>query len=93
MPRIEFTEDELRPLIRAIVAETVASFLPLLEAAGSRLAFSEADAAAMLGLEEHVLRDERRRGRITASQIVGRRIRYSRADLIEYLAGRKYAPN
>jgi hypothetical protein len=42
-----------------------------------------------LGLHVHQLRDERRRGRIQASQIVGRRIRYLRADLERYLAERR----
>jgi hypothetical protein len=36
-----------------------------------------------------VLRDERRRGRIAASQVVGRRIRYKREDRTAYLAERR----
>jgi hypothetical protein len=49
------------------------------------LAYSEEAAARMIGLEPHQLRDERRRKRISASQIVGRRIRCTTADLVEYL--------
>jgi hypothetical protein len=59
---------------------------------GSRRAwqpFIEEEAARLLGLELHVLRDERRRGRIATSQIVGRRIRYTQADLLNYLAARR----
>jgi hypothetical protein len=59
------------------------------QSGGERLAYSEPEAARMLGLEEHVLRDERRRGRISASKIVGRRIRYTREDLTDYLASRR----
>jgi hypothetical protein len=55
-----------------------------------RIAYCEEAAARLLELEPHQLRDERRRGRITASTVVGRRIRYTRADLLEYLRRRRY---
>jgi hypothetical protein len=83
----------LIPLIRAVVTEVLAQLeadrqqLP----ADGRIAFSEEEAARMLGLEPHQLRDERRRGRVAASSIVGRRIRYTREDLIAYLAERRIA--
>ena len=83
----------LTPLVRQIVSETIAQ----LEAAraqipdAGQLAYSEEQAAALLALEPHVLRDERRRGRISASSVVGRRVRYSRQDLIDYLASRRIA--
>jgi hypothetical protein len=44
---------------------------------------------ALLGVEPHVLADERRRGRIGASQIMKRRVRYLREDLLAYLHGRR----
>src|SRR5262249_53987099 len=50
------------------------------------LAYSEAEGAALLGLHSWQLRDERLRGRIPASRITGRKIRYTRQDLLEYLA-------
>lgn len=77
---------ELAPVIEAAVAETMARIRADEAALGDRLAFSEQEAARLLGLESHQLRDERLRGRITASQIVGRRIRYLRQDLLDYLA-------
>jgi hypothetical protein len=83
--------DQLKPLISEIVEITLERLdkaratLP-----ADRLAFSEGEAAAMLGLEQHVLRDERLRGRISASQVVGRRIRYTRDDLVGYLLGRRF---
>jgi hypothetical protein len=79
----------LAPLIRAIAAEVVASLDAARQVADGKLAYSESEAAALLGLQPHVLRDERRRGRIGASSIVGRRIRYTRDDLVQYLASRR----
>src|SRR5262249_18492931 len=79
------------PIIRVVVAEVLAQLeadrqqLP----ENGRLAYSEEEAARMLGLEPHQLRDERRRGRIAASSIVGRRVRYTRNDLLGYLQERR----
>ena len=58
-----------------------------------KLAFTEAEAARLLSLNTHQLRDERLRGRITASKIVGNRIAYRREDLLEYLTSRRITPN
>src|SRR5262249_32972554 len=55
-----------------------------------RLAYAEAEAARLIGLKYHQLRDERLRGCIQASQIVGRRIRYLRNDLLDYLTSRRW---
>lgn len=84
--RVIFDDDDLRPLIKTIVAETLAQLTDDEARLGDMLAFDEPTAARMLSLESHQLRDERLRGRITASQIVGRRIRYVREDLMAYLA-------
>jgi hypothetical protein len=89
---INLDPETLRPL----VAEVVRQVLEQLDADrakldGPRLAYSEEEAARLLGLEPHCLRDERRRGRITASQIVGRRVRYIREDLVGYLQRRRIA--
>ena len=79
--------DALRPLIQTVVSETLAAVeqdrqrIP-----ADRLAFTEAEAAAMLGLNVHQLRDEREdKKRIAHTRIVGGRIRYSRDDLLAYL--------
>jgi hypothetical protein len=80
----------LRPLVHEVVAEVLARLEEARAATpDGRLCYSEEEAARLLGLEPHVLRDERRRGRITASQIVGRRIRYTREDLVGYLMARR----
>jgi hypothetical protein len=80
----------LQPLVRAIVAEVLAQIATDKAALPEgRLCWSESEAAALLGLHVHQLRDERRRGAIGASSIVGKRIRYLRADLENYLAARR----
>lgn len=89
--KLELNSEELRPLIQAVVKETLTQVESDRAKLDDKLAYSEQEAARMLGLDYHVLRDERLRGRIKASQIVGRRIRYTQADLLEYLAERRIA--
>src|SRR5262245_17955048 len=60
----------LTPLIKTVVEETVAQLERDRQQVGERLAYSEAEAARLLGLNVHQLRDERLRGRIQASQVV-----------------------
>jgi hypothetical protein len=87
---LQLPPEALGPLIEQVVVEVLARVererAQLLD---GRLAYCEEEAARLLGLEPHVLRDERRRGRISASQVVGRRIRYTRDDLLDYLRGRR----
>ncbi len=80
-----FDPAELAPIIAATVAETMARIRADEAELGERLAFSEQEAARLLDIEPHVLRDARLRGCISASRITGRRIRYARTDLLEYL--------
>jgi hypothetical protein len=81
--------DALRPLIREVVGETLAALEQDRAKISDRLAYSEAEAARLLGLHTHQLRDERLRKRVSASQIVGKRIRYTRDDLLRYLSERR----
>ena len=81
--------EALRPLLKQIVNEVLAEMEASRAQTDGKLAYTEDEAARLLGLESHQLRDERRRGRIAASQIVGRRIRYTRQDLIDYLLARR----
>jgi hypothetical protein len=81
--------DALRPIIKDIVAEVVAILEADRSRLGDRLAFSEAEAAALLGLHVHQLRDLRLEGKVAASKIVGGRIAYQRSDLLRYLAERR----
>jgi hypothetical protein len=75
--------ESLRPLVASVVAEALAA-LPADSA--KTLAYTEPEAAELLGLHPHQLRDERRRGRIGCSRIVGNQVRYTRRDLLDYLA-------
>jgi hypothetical protein len=89
---MQFTFDAatLRPLIKTVVEEVLAELEQVRATLPEdRLAYSEAEAAAKLGLQPWQLRDERRRGRISASGVVGRRVRYLREDLTAYLAARR----
>jgi hypothetical protein len=82
--------EALEPLIRHVVEEVLAKVeADRARLDGERVCYSEPEAAALLGLAPHQLRDERRRGRIAASSIVGRRVRYTREDLVQYLRGRR----
>jgi hypothetical protein len=83
--------DVLVPIIERAVDAAVSRLERRLAEHGHNQVLTEEEAAAILGLAPHVLRDERRRGRISASRIVGRRIRYVREDLFGYLDATKIA--
>ena len=83
--QVAFDPTEFEPIITRAVEAALAKLDELRGPLGDRLAFTEEEAARLIGLEAHQLRDERRRGRIAASQIVNRSIRYLRGDLLAYL--------
>lgn len=74
----------LRPLIAAAVRETLDEIQASDAKLGDRLGHTEPEAAALLGVAPHVLRDCRLRGEISARR-VGARYIYSRAALLEFL--------
>jgi hypothetical protein len=84
--------EALTPLVRKIVAEALAQLESARATVRDRLAFGEAEAAALLGLAPHQLRDERLRGRVKASVGPGKKILYTRAQLTEYLTRREWKP-
>jgi hypothetical protein len=84
---------DLAPVIRAAVEEAIAALDADRTLIGDRLAVGEAEAARLLSLHPHQLRDERLRGRIKASLGPGRKILYSREDLLEYLRSRRWEKN
>jgi hypothetical protein len=91
---LQFEPEVLRPLICQVVTETVAA----LEAdrariPDDRLAFSEEEAARMLGLKIFQLRDQRRLGRVGFSRGPGKRVLYIRQNLLDYLARRRVEPS
>jgi helix-turn-helix protein len=86
---MRFDVDTLRPLVREVVSEVLAALDADRARLGNRLAFSEAEAAELLGLNGNQLRDLRLDGKIAACRIVGGRIAYQRDDLLRYLTDRR----
>ena len=76
---VSIDEATLREIVQGVVRETLEVF-----AGDERLAFDEKDAAKLLGVPRHTLRDCRLRGEITAKKI-GKSWRYSRRTLIRFL--------
>lgn len=83
MARLEIDPRELEPIIKAAVAEAL-DRMEAERARLDRLGYTEAEAAALLGVRPHVLRDCRRRGEIQASKC-GSKIIYQRAELLRFL--------
>jgi len=75
---------DLRPVISAVVAEVLLEMRGEGATLNGCLAMDEAEAAAALGVQRHVLRDCRLRGELSASKI-GKKIVYSRHELLEFL--------
>ena len=82
--KIVIDEDELRPFVEQVVIQAVERLDRDRARVGDRLAFGEAEAAMMLGVPRHVLRDMRLRGEIIAGKL-GRRVVYSREQLLKIL--------
>jgi hypothetical protein len=79
-----------KPLIDMIVTETVLRLESERAMVNCKMACTEPEAACLLSLKPHQLRDERRRGRIHASIGPGHKILYSRDDLTRYLSSRRW---
>lgn len=75
---------DLQPLIEQVVAETIAKIEANQAKLNGRLAYSEPEAAALIGVQQHVLRDCRLRGEIQASK-AGKRWLYQRDELLRFL--------
>ena len=85
MAGISFDATELRPLVKLVLTEALAELDQLKTIHNGRMAYSEAEAANMLGLNQHQLRDLRLDGKISHTRIVGNRVRYQWQDLVAYL--------
>ena len=83
---LEFDPEDLQRLIAPIVAEVLGQTDQAQQRLGNgRLAYSEAEAAGLLGIARHSLRDSRLRGELVGTKI-GNRIFYEHAELLSYLA-------
>lgn len=85
---ISFSETDLRPLVEVVVAATLERLGDERQRIGDRLAYSEPEAAALLSVRPHVLRDARLRGEIAGFRI-GKGIRYERDELLRFLRRQK----
>ena len=82
--KITFDADDLRPLIELAVSEALEQAENDRARLNGRLAYRESEAAGLIGVQPHVLRDARLRGRINASKC-GRYILYQRSELLDFL--------
>ncbi|MEM9354447.1 MAG: helix-turn-helix domain-containing protein [Planctomycetota bacterium] len=78
-------EPELEAIVTTVVDRVLQSAPSRLDR--DRLGFPEAEAAALLGVRQYVLRDARLRGEITGRKL-GRSWCYSRKALETWLEGR-----
>lgn len=84
---ITFNATDLQPLVEQVVTEVLQQREAAETKLGDRLAYPEPEAAALLGIQPHVLRDARRRGEVEA-KLCGKRYLYPRAELLRYLGDR-----
>ena len=82
--KLSFDEADLRPVIQQIVVATLIQIQSDEAKFGDRMAYTEPQAAAILSIKPHVLRDARLRGEISGSR-VGKRILYERDELLRFL--------
>ncbi|HEV3005313.1 MAG TPA: helix-turn-helix domain-containing protein [Pirellulales bacterium] len=82
--RLELDPADLTPIVRTALAEVLAERDRLGDT--ERLGYPEPEAARLLGLASHQLRDARRRGEIDGRRI-GRSVVYSRQALLTWLDG------
>jgi hypothetical protein len=85
--------ERLRPLIEAVIEQTLLRLEQIRATLPDRMAFGESEAARLIGLQAHQLRDERLRGRVEASVGPGKRLLYRRQDLEKYLLSRRWNGN
>lgn len=87
--KIEVEQNDLRPLVQLVVDQTIERIeVAKAKVSGDRLAYPESEAAMLLGLATHSLRDSRLRGEVVASRI-GKKVIYERSELIRLLTSRR----
>lgn len=82
--KIVLDDEDLQPLIHRVIEATLESIEADRMTLEGRIAFTEQEAAALLGVQRHTLRDARLRGEVTGSK-VGKRIVYSKEELRAFL--------
>jgi excisionase family DNA binding protein len=84
---VAFDAADLRPIVEAVVAELA----DRLAADDGRMAYSTAEVAGMLDVSPVTIRDARLRGELEAVR-VGRKCRFTRKQVMDYLARRTWQP-
>ena len=82
--KFQFDANDLRPLVELVVAETIERLEVERAKLNGQLGYPEPQAAALLGLAPHQLRDARLRGEVRATRI-GKRMVYPRGELLKLL--------
>lgn len=87
---VSFKPADIQPLIEEVVQTTVAQLQADHATLGDRLAFPEPEAAALLGVRPHILRDARLRGELVGCR-VGKKVLYEREELLRFLRQQRRA--
>ena len=82
----------LEPLVRRVIDAALCRLEEVRGSLPDRLCFRENEAARLMGLNPHQLRDARLRGEIEAHVGPGRVILYRREQLLAYLMARRWTP-
>jgi hypothetical protein len=82
--KFQLDPEDLRPLVEIVVTETIKQLEAERAKLDGQLAFTEAKAAALIGVAPHVLGDARRRGEVSGSKC-GKRVVYTREELLVFL--------
>jgi hypothetical protein len=90
-PTLLIPPEVLEPLVRRVVEEALRRLDEIKGTLPERLAFRETEAARLLGLNPHQLRDARLRGEIEANVGPGRLILYRHQQLVAYLLSRPWS--
>lgn len=85
--RLTIDQDDLRNIIDSAVTEAIDRFAESRILRDNRMAYTESEATAMMGVRDHVLRDARLRGEVAGAR-VGKRIVYAHDELMRFLRAR-----
>ena len=81
---VQFSADDLRPIVQVAVAEALERLQAEQARLNGRLAYTQPEAAALVGVRANTLRDARLRGELAGS-MVGNKIVYTREELVAFL--------
>ena len=82
--QINLDDEVLAPLVARITKQVVEQLDETRAKFGGRLGYTLPEAAAMIGVKPHVLRDARARGEIRG-RLIGKRLIFSRDELIRFV--------